>query len=59
MDWRHIRELWTQPQSHTANSKISVSGRRPMPAWEAFTGHSMNSFSCSRTAAPRILITSN
>jgi hypothetical protein len=59
MDWRHIRELLDAAAKPSTNLRISASGRRPMPAWEAFTGHSMNSFSCSRTAAPRILITSN
>jgi len=57
MDWRHVRELLDTAAK--PYREISVSGRKPMLAWEAFTGHSMNWSSCSRTVAPRTSITSN
>jgi ParB-like chromosome segregation protein Spo0J len=55
MDWRHMREVLEAAEApYSANSRISVCGRRQTPAWEASTGRNMSWCSYSKTAQGRI-----
>ena len=54
MDWRHMWEMLAAGRQVYANSKTSVSGTRPTPAWARSTVRNMNWCSCGNPGAQRI-----